>query len=210
MMTTTHPAADDYLLRLARAARVLPGHEGDELVAQIREHIGAALPDAASDADVRAVLDALGPPEEIVAAARPPHPPRRRGAREVAALVLLVSGFPPILGWLIGVVLLLASPLWTSRQKLLGILVWPGGLLGAVGLLGAAVLIPTRVTSCPIEVTGVATDRTTDVMVGCSTTGTPGWTVAILVAAFVIALVAPLVVAVHLYRAAGRASDPPL
>jgi hypothetical protein len=47
-------------------------------------------------------------------------------------------------------------------------------------------------------------------MVGCSTTGTPGWTVALLVVVFVVALVAPIVVAVHLHRAAGRASDPPL
>jgi hypothetical protein len=107
-------------------------------------------------------------------------------------------------------VLLLLSPLWTGRQKLLGILVWPGGLLGALGLLGLAVVTPTSTRTCPIEVTGVATDRTTDVMVGCSTTGPPGWTVVILVVAFVIALVAPLVVAVHLYRAAGRASEPPL
>jgi hypothetical protein len=210
MMATTHPAADDYLRRLAQAARVLPGHEGDELVAEIREHIAAALPDGASEADVRTVLDALGAPEAIVAAARPPHPPRRRGAREIVALVLLVSGLPPILGWLIGVVLLLLSPLWTGRQKLLGILVWPGGLLGVLGLLGLAVATPTSTRSCPIEIAGIATDRTTDVMVGCSTTGPPGWTVAILVVAFVIALVAPLVVAVHLYRAAGRASDPPL
>jgi uncharacterized membrane protein len=205
MMATTDSWVGDYLQRLDRAARVLPGHERDELVAEIREHIAAAVAEGASEAEVRGVLDALGRPEDIVAAARPPHPPRRRGVREIAALVLLVSGFPPILGWLVGVVLLLSSPLWTARQKLLGILVWPGGLLGALGLLGLAVVTPARVSTCevPAVVVGDAVSR-------CTTTGTSGWSVALLVVACVVALVAPLVVAVHLYRAAGRASDPPL
>jgi uncharacterized membrane protein len=206
MMATTHAAADAYLQRLTRAARVLPGHEGDELVAEIREHIAAALPVGASEAGVRTVLDALGAPEDIVAAARQPHPPRRRGAREIAALVLLVSGFPPILGWLVGVVLLLLSPLWTGRQKVLGILVWPGGLMGSAGLLGVVIVVPTSQRTCAVPAKGL-----TDAVTTCTTTtGTSGATIVLLIVALVVAVVAPLVVAVHLYRAAGRASDPPL
>ena len=44
-----------------------------ELIAEIREHIEAALreEDAASEVAVRNVLERLGPPEEIVEAAEP-------------------------------------------------------------------------------------------------------------------------------------------
>ncbi len=62
------------------------------------------------------------------------------------ALVFLVVGFPPILGWLIGVVLLVSSPLWSTRQKLLGILVWPGGLTTVVAVAAGLVMaVPSPV-----------------------------------------------------------------
>ena len=53
----------------------------------------------------------------------------RRG--EVAALWLLLIGgiVLPVLGWIIGVVILWASERWTRREKLIGTLVVPGGLL---------------------------------------------------------------------------------
>jgi hypothetical protein len=129
MMTTTHPLAEDYLRRLHHIARVLPRNERAELVAEIRDHLDSGLAPDATEADVRNLLDQLGPPDAVVAAARPERPPTRRGAREVFALILLVTGLPPILGWLAGVGLLLWSPLWSTRQKLLGILVWPGGYM---------------------------------------------------------------------------------
>jgi len=56
-------------------------------------------------------------------------PAPQRGAREILAVLLLLTGFPPFLGWFVGLGLLVASPLWTVRQKWLGALVWPGGLL---------------------------------------------------------------------------------
>jgi hypothetical protein len=53
------------------------------------------------------VLERLGPPEETVVAAEPaPDEPARRGGRlEVGALVALVV---PLVGWPVGVVLVLA------------------------------------------------------------------------------------------------------
>jgi hypothetical protein len=146
MMKTTHPLADDYLRRFEHSARVLPRSEQKELVGSIRDHLDAAIAPDATEADVRNVLDDLGEPADIVAAAQPGRAPARRGAREAFAVILLALGLPPILGWLVGVGLLLSSPLWTARQKALGILVWPGGLL-AVGaapalLAGVAVAAP--------------------------------------------------------------------
>ena len=128
--TSTHPLAADYVRRLERAARVLPRHQRDELLGEIRDHLDAGIRPDATEADVRNLLDDLGPPETIVAAARPDGPKVERGPREVLALIMLVTGLPMFLvGWLIGVGLLLWSPLWTVRQKLLGMLVFPGGYL---------------------------------------------------------------------------------
>ncbi len=174
MMKTTHPLADDYLRRFEHAARVLPRSEQKELVGSIRDHLDTAIAHDATEADVRNVLDDLGEPADIVAAAQPGRVPARRGAREAFAVILLVLGVPPILGWLVGVGLLLSSPLWTARQKALGILVWPGGL----GLLAVGA--------------------------GLASTALPGVAGPI---AVIVLIAAPILVAVYLYRAAGRRAD---
>jgi hypothetical protein len=198
MMTTTHPLAEDYLRRLERTARVLPRHERDELITEIRNHLDSGLRPDATEADVRNLLDELGPPEDIVAAARPTRLPTRRGLREVFALVLLVTGLPPVLGWLAGVGLLLWSPLWSTRQKLLGILVWPGGYVLLAGLGGALSLIGTN-RSCPVQA-----GEPFDTAAGCTSSGPSPWWI---IASIIIAAVAPLVVAGYLYRAAGRRTE---
>jgi hypothetical protein len=148
----------------------------------------------ASEAEVRNLLDELGPPENIVAAAAGPPPPvPRRGAREVFALILLVTGLPPILGWLAGVGLLLWSPLWSTRQKLLGILVWPGGYLVSLFALGGLGFVQE---SCSTEV-GQPTPG------DCVASGPSAWWI---IATIIIAG-APILVATYLYRAAGRRTD---
>jgi hypothetical protein len=197
MMTTTHPLAEDYLRRLNHIARVLPRHERGELVAEIRNHLDTGLRPDATEADVRNMLDELGPPDDIVAAARPKRLFTRRGPREVFALILLVTGLPPILGWLAGVGLLLWSPLWSTRQKLLGILVWPGGYFLLLGL--GAPLIPLReVRSCPVPAGGPS-----ETPAGCTGSGPSPWWI---IAAIIIAA-APLLVATYLYRVAGRRAE---
>lgn len=121
-MTTmeTTRLVDDYLRRLDAAAAHVQRSRRVELVAEIREHIDAALreEDVASEAAVRNVLERLGPPEEIVDADAPAQSARRAGALEIAALVALVL---PLIGWLIGIVLVLVSQAWSSRDKLIGI-----------------------------------------------------------------------------------------
>lgn len=138
-MTVTHPLADDHVRRLDRAARVLPRHQREELLGEIRSHLDAGPQPGATGAEVRNLLDELGSPAEIVAAARPEHVPVQRGAREVLAIAFLLIGglVLPVIGWFIGFALLLASPLWYGRQKLLGSLVWPGGF-GSILLFGGA------------------------------------------------------------------------
>jgi hypothetical protein len=193
MMTTTHPLAEDYVRRLDQAARALPRHDREELLAEIRAHLSSGLSADASEADVRNLLDDLGPPENIVAAAAGPQPPTpKRGAREVFALILLVTGIPPIFGWLVGVGLLLWSPLWSARQKLLGILVWPGGYFISLIAFGTV----SSAQQCPRPVGGPPQGD-------CVASGLSTWWI---IVAIIIA-VAPILVATYLYRAAGRRAD---
>jgi hypothetical protein len=128
-MTTmqSDPLVDDYLRRLEDAAAHLQRSRRAELVAEIREHIEAALrqEDVANEVAVRNVLERLGPPEEIVDAAEPapaPTPaPKHPVALEIIALLALLV---PVIGWLVGMVLVLVSDAWSKRDKLIG-----GGLV---------------------------------------------------------------------------------
>lgn len=66
------------------------------------------------------MLERLGSPGEIVEAERPPAPvlTDRRSWREWAAVILLpLGGFAFGVGWLIGLVLLWSSRLWTTRDR---------------------------------------------------------------------------------------------
>ena len=114
----TDGLVDDYLRRLDEAAAHMQRSRRAELVAEIREHIDAALreEEARSEAAVRNVLERLGPPEEIVDAAEPPPPdaPASAGKLEIGALIALLI---PFVGWLVGMVLVVVSRAWSSRDK---------------------------------------------------------------------------------------------
>jgi hypothetical protein len=135
--------AQAYIKQLRRAARRLPRASRDELVAQIDEHLREALPPGASEAAVRTELDRLGSPAEIVAAEyeRLGVAPVSGGWFEWITLLLLLIGglIIPVVGWLVGAIMLWISRVWTWRQKLAGTLLVPGGLgsLTLWALLGA-------------------------------------------------------------------------
>jgi HAAS len=117
---TTDPIVEEYLRRLDSAAASLPRHRRAELLAEIREHVDNALleTDADDEVAVRNVLARLGPPEEIVSAAEPPATGRSAGRLEIAALIAMVV---PFIGWVFGIVLVLASHAWSAREKLVGV-----------------------------------------------------------------------------------------
>ncbi len=82
-----------------------------------------------------------------------PNRPDRAGQAlswmEVVAIVLLlIGGFLAGIGWVAGVILLWLSPRWRVSDKLLGTLIWPGGLAAIMLVLGAAAVFPARVSSC--------------------------------------------------------------
>lgn len=138
-MSGSDALVDSYLARLQRAAAGLPPDRRSELLEGITEHIRSA--DPGDEAEVRTLLDRLGEPEEIVAAAREDLPgpawqggwgprapaPRETGHELAAVLMLTLGSFLPVVGWLVGVVLLWTSSLWRVREKVLGTLVVPFG-----------------------------------------------------------------------------------
>jgi HAAS len=139
-MTTMQrdPLVDDYLRRLNAAAADLPRERRAELVGEIEEHVDSALAEAGAhdESTVRSVLERLGTPEEIAAAAGPP-PATERGRLELAALIVLsVSFILPVIGYLIGARLVLASKVWDGRDKFLALLIPP-----VVVLSGAVVVM---------------------------------------------------------------------
>ena len=195
-----------YLHQLALEAGTLPPDQRAELLDGIREHIAAAR--AAGDVDdddsVREILTRLGTPREIVAAQREDGPPlvpvlvpSPGTGRELAAVLLLTVGglVVPLVGWLVGVVLLWMSPLWTRGDKLLGTLVWPGGPMGVL------LLLTLPASSCSTT-RYVGSDGSMNVVSGAC----EGFTVSpgIGIPVSLLLLGAPVLVAVLLYRRAKR------
>ena len=202
MTPTPEQLVRHYLERLERELADLPRARRREIVEEISEHIAEACASGAADeAGVRSLLDRLGDPADIAAEARERFGVRRRrsGFLEIAALVLLLVGgvLLPVLGWFVGVALLWASAVWTTRDKLIGTLVVPGGL--ALPIFLAMFGGPTGVESCVEEIdpkTGLAIPGTEM----CSSEG-PSTAMEILgPILLVVLLLAPLVTTVYLGR----------
>jgi uncharacterized membrane protein len=135
-----------YLGRLVQAARQLPPDRRAELIDEIADHIEQARAvSEASGPGLADLLRRLGEPEAIAAAASDSagdfaqpapavtQPPagrgrRRQRPRDVAAVMLTlgsvllapVSFVLALLGWAVGIVMLLLSPRWPRRAKVLG------------------------------------------------------------------------------------------
>ena len=142
MTRTPEDLITDYLGRLERELADLPRARRREVVEEISEHIEEA--GAHTEVETLNVLERLGDPAEIAAEARARFEiePPRSGWPEIAALVLLlVGGFFFAVGWLVGLVLLWTSPVWSMRDKIIGSLFFPGGL-GLPLLLASITLIP--------------------------------------------------------------------
>lgn len=159
MNSTADQLVRDYLKRLDAELADLPRARRRELVQEISGHISETRADLPSEteAEIRTLLDRIGEPADIAAEARERFgvQPKKAGWKEVGALVLLPIGgvIIPVLGWFIGVVLLWISDAWSTRDKLVGTLLFPGGLLLPLGLgvfAGGASGCDTAVgTECP-------------------------------------------------------------
>jgi uncharacterized membrane protein len=209
MSTPADTLVEDYLDRLERELADFPSARRRELVQEISGHIAEARAglESENEAEIRNLLDRMGDPTDIAAEARGPAPEtapaaapveRRSGALDVAALILLLVGgvVIPVIGWLVGVVLLWISSAWTARQKLLGTLVVPGGLALPAGLL----LVAGSESSCYQSPIPAARDH----MI-CSSDGNSGQIVGSIVVALLTA--ASIATIVYLGRRMGRNAE---
>lgn len=133
-MSTADQLVDDYLRRLDAELRTLPKARRSEVLDEISDHIAEARAglDASDEAAIRNLLDRVGDPAEIAAEARERFgmPAPRAGPREtIAVILLLLGGFVGFVGWIVGLILLWISDVWSTRDKLIGTLVLPGGLV---------------------------------------------------------------------------------
>jgi uncharacterized membrane protein len=203
-----HPLAEDYLQRLRQAGRHLPPDRLRDLLAEIEAHLSEAIPVGASDHDVLQVIDRLGPPGDIVDAEQPPAvtPVERRGRREWAAVILLPLGGLLIgIGWLIGLILLWTSRLWTTRDKLIGTLIVPGGIATAVAVVLVLTGAGASAQRCRQFVTAGHGSAIRSGVIHCRSVGAPSiaptvWQIGLIV----FLVVGPIVSAVYLARRAGR------
>lgn len=205
--TTLHPLAEDYLDRLRHAARRLPRGSRRELLDEVGAHLLETTSADMSGAEVLTILDRLGDPDEIVEAQEPSAPANadRAGAREWSAIVLLLfGGFIFGVGWLIGVVLLWSSRVWTVRDKWIGTLLIPGGYA-----IVPVILLSIGTTSSGGSCSGQGAEVVSGRIVKAATmhcTGSGSGTSVLAIVLIVAVLIAPLASAVYLGRRALRAA----
>lgn len=192
---------EDYLERLDTALAQLEPHRRRELLEEVTEHITEAraeLRDQTSSS-ILTLLENLGSPDEIAAAAGtvsmpvgPTSSAVRSGSRKSFTIaLLLLGGFVFVVGWFVGVFMLWTSDLWRIRDKVLGTLLIPGGLLFptwyAVGP-GRSVFGSSCVQNIPAGGTPAK---------GCASSIPPSWGG---IGLLVIAVSVPVIVAIHLKR----------
>ena len=155
MTTEAEALIHRYLQELEAALGDLPADRRRELLEEVGEHIATARAalDPENEATVRTMLERLGDPADIAAEARErfgvqPRPPAPTTPRlEVAAIVLLVI---PFLGWVVGVVLVWVSRLWTTRDKLIGTLGGLAWIWAGAGTVSMSARGSTAVGSGPL------------------------------------------------------------
>ena len=215
-----------YLARLDAAASGMPADRRRELIEEISTHIEEAMAaQPGPPGGIATVLDQLGSPDEIVRAAEAGQPGAVHsgagsplGALEIIAILALLIGgvIVPVVGWLVGVVLLWMSPRWKAGDKLLATLVWPGGLLAplvAFLLLGATAVFTVGSvctqgygTLTGITESGRTVTEQTSPSVHCTPPPIPPWlAITLAVVVMAAAVGGPILVAIRLLRQARRA-----
>jgi uncharacterized membrane protein len=206
MTPTTDKLVERYLKHLDVELDDLPRDRRREMVDEISGHIAEARADLEheTEADVRNILEGLGDPADIAADARerfevrpPATQPKTRWMEILALIFLLVGGLIiPVVGWLIGVVLLWVSNAWNVRDKVIGTLVLPGGLLLPLGL--GVIAASSSSEGCPVPV-GIPVEPPQ-----CDRVASGGIDV-LAVTFLILAVVAPIVTTAYLaYRMRNR------
>jgi fucose permease len=126
--------------------------------------------------------------------------PARPGSKEYFALLLLLVGgiVLPGIGWIAGVLLLWLSHVWTTREKLIGTLLVPGGLAGAFYLM----FVSGSMETC-VGVSEIGSPTSFECTGGISNTEQALW-----VMLFILLIIAPIFTTIFLGRSVYRADRP--
>ena len=187
---------EEYIAHIHQALRDLRPELRDPIVEDIREHIrtarAAMVPE--DEAQIRQLLDDMGNPATIRAESGLPSTPLYGRVDRFAPWLILFGGFVVIVGWLAGVVLLWNSSVWTTRDKLLATLIWPGGLAAAFYAVGIGI-------SPPVSLQTSACSGGPGLVTHCMSQPGPGaFHVIAAILILVILIVGPIVVNVRLIR----------
>jgi hypothetical protein len=208
-----------YLDELTEALAGLPRARRSELLDDISDHIDALLAEAAQHGlvtreTVEAVLAEVGEPEAIARAAGAETLPVQgaTGWDKAIIALLLVGGFILGIGWVIGVVMLWISSAWRVKDKIIGTLLVPGGLVLPLVLLLVGVVSPTSMRTCSQNPTITGTSGVDGSVVSlagkvhCSG-GTPIAVTVLFALLLAVSVVGPFVGATWLSRHARRTPD---
>jgi hypothetical protein len=208
-----------YLDELTEALAGLPRPRRSELLDDISDHIDALLAEAAQHGlvtreTVEAVLAEVGEPEAIARAAGAETLPVQgaTGWDKAIIALLLVGGFILGIGWVIGVVMLWISSAWRVKDKIIGTLLVPGGLVLPLVLLLVGVVSPTSMRTCSQNPTITGTSGVDGSVVSlagkvhCSG-GTPIAVTVLFALLLAVSVVGPFVGATWLSRHARRTPD---
>jgi len=204
---------DRYLAELDKALRRVPAPRRRQIVEEISDHIaeGRSALDDEDEAGLRSLLERVGDQEAIAVEAGTDGLGglARRGDAWVPWLLLL-GGYALLVGWFVGVGLLWSSATWRVRDKVLGTFVLPGGLLSLVllGQQGSVIACSSGVAVSPVSIP--VTPRSTPLappaspgvlhpLTHCVTTGF-SFPLPIGIGILAVAVIAPILVAIHLER----------
>lgn len=131
---------EQYLDTLRAHLQSLPEDRRRHVLEDVGAHIAEARHHLAKgdEAGLRNVLERLGQPADIARAAGADPGVRPRWQDALVPWALLLGGFVFMVGWLVGLVWLWSSDVWSARDKLLGTFILPGGLFGVYLTFGLA------------------------------------------------------------------------
>ena len=139
-LTTSDRIVEEYLDNLRDALRSVNPSRAKEFVAEIKQHIADARANLVpgDEVAIRNLLERIGSPIALANELEETETPRTVGGMDRATPWLIAfGGFAFGFGWFVGLYGLWTSKTWHIWDKLLGTIIWPGGLLGTFYLFVA-------------------------------------------------------------------------
>lgn len=135
---TCDQLVEEFLAELSRALESVDPGLRRELVTSIEEHIaeGRRNLDPNDEEAIRNLLDRIGSPHQLAAELTEEEPDAHSAIDRATPWFVLFGGLALGLGWLVGLYGLWTSRTWRQWDRLLGTLVWPGGIAAVVLFMG--------------------------------------------------------------------------